>query len=80
MVSDQESEDDKLQWRIDAEVQAAVRAAIADREVALAQVRELSQQMSQQQSQRADLDASLTAWEAAVAERDAEIVNLQVGT
>ena len=78
MVSEQDSEDEKLQWKVDAEVHAATRAAEAAREAAEAASKSLRQELEQQREQMAALEANLTAWESAVAERDLEIVNLQV--
>lgn len=78
MVSEQDAEDDKLSWKIEAEVQVATRESIAAKEAAEARSRDLSMELEASKSQAAVLEESLTAWEAAVAERDAEIGNLQV--
>ena len=78
MVSEQDAEDDKLQWKVDAEVRSATRAAEAAAEAAKAGCRDLSCQLEAQRREVQTLESNLAAWESAVAERDAEIVNLQV--
>lgn len=77
MVSEQDAEDDKLQWKVEAEVQAATKAAAAAREAAEAREKALQARLEAFEKQTAGLESNLTAWESAVAERDTEIRNLQ---
>ena len=78
MVSEQDAEDDKMQWKVEAEVRAATKAAAAAKEAAEAREQALRQKLEASENQCAGLESNLTAWEAAVAERDTEICNLQV--
>lgn len=78
MVSEQDAEDDKLTWKVEAELQTATRTLRAAKEAAEATGRDLGQRLEASESRFAALEESLVAWEAAVAERDIEISNLQV--
>ena len=82
MVAEQDEEDDKLRWRVDAEVQAAVAevraSADAKERRADSAVSELRTKLNTAEQRVQRLTADLEAWEAAVAERDAELRNLQV--
>lgn len=78
IVSEQDAEDDKLQWKVEAEVRIAIKAAEAAKEAASARASGLRQQLDASEKQKEALESTLTAWEAAVAERDIEIRNLQV--
>ena len=78
MVSEQDAEDDKLQWKVEAEVRAATKAAAAAKKAAEASKQALRERLEASEKRGAGLESNLKAWEAAVAERDTEIRNLQV--
>lgn len=81
-MAEQEEEDAAVHERVDAEVQgavAAVRAAAEARTAAAeAAAEELRAKLAAVERKSAGLAADLSAWEAAVAERDAELRSLQV--
>lgn len=75
MVAEQDEEDDKLRWRVDAEVQAAVAEV---RQATESSSAELRAKLLAAEHRAQGLRTDLATWEAAVAERDAELRNLQV--
>lgn len=84
MVTEQDEEDDKLRWRVDTEVAAAVAeiraAADTQQEAAESRADRLREQLAAAEQRVAGLTSELRVWEASVAERDAELRNLQART
>ena len=78
MVTEQEDEEDKIRWRVDAEVQSALRLASSEQQAADSAVQELRMQLGVANAQISGLQKDLAAWEKAVSERDVELNNLQV--
>ena len=78
MVTEQEDEEEKIRWRVDAELQSALRLAASEQEAAGSAVVSLKGKLQDAEARIQGLQTDLSAWETAVSERDAELQNLQV--
>ncbi|KAK9806416.1 hypothetical protein WJX73_004216 [Symbiochloris irregularis] len=81
MVAEQEDEEDKVRWRVDAEVKLAREDLLAQEAERTASHSTASASMQAELNSAMErihrMDADLNAWEAAVASRDVELANLQ---
>eukprot|EP00884_Botryococcus_braunii_P002327 jgi/Botrbrau1/12095/Bobra.0186s0018.1 len=81
MVAEQEDEEEKIRWRVDAEVRLVAESIKAEAEgketSRLEEVTALRAAAAESAARCQQLDAVLSEWEAAVTARDEEIRNLQ---
>ncbi|KAK9804295.1 hypothetical protein WJX72_005331 [[Myrmecia] bisecta] len=81
LVGEQDAEEDKVRWRVDAEVRLVreeLAAGAAQQEaVARSQLAEAQAQLAAAHERLQQTQTDLEAWEAAVAARDTELQNLQ---
>lgn len=78
MVVEQEDEEEKLRWRVEAEVQSALRLRSNDQDIIESQVSLLRSQLQEAQNQIQSLQNDLQEYEHLVSMRDTELENLQV--